>query len=635
MDSPNHFDERCRLQLAALEAAHNAIAIINRKGEFVWANNAYTRLTGYETREILGKNPRILKSGLTDPMVYVELWKTITRGRVWAGEIFNRRKDGSLYLQELTITPVLDENGTVSHFVAVTQDITSRKKNEEELHLFRCLIDRVNDSVFIIDAADGAILDVNGKACSTLGYTREDLLCLKVRDIDLDAPDSHDWKQKSDELRKAGSILFDGRQRKKDGSIHPVEVFLMYTVINQKEYFIAVARDVSEKRRLENQLRQSQKMEAVGRLAGGVAHDFNNLLTAILGLSEISIKGLSDESPIRADLEEIRQITKRAARLTHQLLAFSRQQILEPAMTDVNELIRGLEKMLHRLIEESIEFVFVSGKFPLMAMVDPGQIEQVIVNLAVNARDAMPNGGKLTIRTSKVAIGQEFRLLHPEAIAGDYACISVSDTGTGISEDIKTHIFEPFFTTKPKGKGTGLGLATCYGIIKQSRGYIYVQSEEGKGTVFQIYFPLVSKPAAVTEQPLQSQVDQGSETLLLVEDDPAVRRLSARMLRNHGYTVLEGLNGMESLQIAKDDNERRICLMLTDVVMPVMNGKQLADELSLIRPDIRVVFTSGYTDDFIFRNGILETGVAFLRKPFSTEALIKKVREVLDRPAAA
>jgi signal transduction histidine kinase len=380
---------------------------------------------------------------------------------------------------------------------------------------------------------------------------------------------------------------------------------------------------------LERQLIESQKMEGIGRLAGGVAHDFNNLLTAILGYTDLLESQLGDEN-LKSDLREIRLAGERAAALTGQLLAFSRRQILQPRTLDLNSVVSNIEKMLLRLIGEDI--TMVTHLEPALGSVkaDPGQLEQVIMNLAVNARDAMPEGGTLTLETANAALGPDFVAIHPGALAGAHAVLTVADTGVGMSDEVRSHAFEPFFTTKERGKGTGLGLATAYGIVKQSGGYITVESEPGRGTSFRIYLPVVADTAAPSrlgEHP--TLPPRGSETVLLVEDESGVRRLARKILEARGYTILEAASGDEALEIARS-HTGLIHLVATDVIMPGMSGRVLWDRLRVLSPDSRVLFMSGYTDDAIARHGVLEPGIAFLQKPFTPRGLAEKVRDVLD-----
>jgi two-component system, cell cycle sensor histidine kinase and response regulator CckA len=397
-------------------------------------------------------------------------------------------------------------------------------------------------------------------------------------------------------------------------------------------YVVGTGIDVTEQRLLEEQFRQSQKMEAVGRLAGGVAHDFNNLLTAITGYGDLVLMRLNESDPIRPDVEEMKSAAHRAAALTRQLLAFSRKQTLAPTLLDLNAVVRKIHNLLKRLIGEDIQLT--ERPDPALGTVeaDPGQIEQVIMNLAVNARDAMPTGGKLTLETANVDVDEAFAIQNPDLRAGRYVLLAVSDTGTGMSEEVRSHLFEPFFTTKEQGRGTGLGLATVFGIVKQSGGAIEVLSEVGRGTTFKVYLPRAGKTKPVEVAPAVKAPERGSETILLVEDDDIVRTLSHRILASTGYKVLEARNGGEALAICESYRDP-IHALVTDVVMPVMSGKDLADRLVRLRPAIKVLFLSGYTSGALGDHGVLADGVAFLQKPFSPDALKRRVREVLDERA--
>ena len=386
-----------------------------------------------------------------------------------------------------------------------------------------------------------------------------------------------------------------------------------------------------EKANLEEQLRQSQKMEAIGRLAGGVAHDFNNLLTVIKGYSQLSLLELKEDDPLKENIEEIKRATERAADLTRQLLAFSRRQILEVKVLDLNTILKNLDKMLRRVIGEDIELVTLLAEDLGMVKSDPGQIEQVVMNLAVNARDAMPNGGKLTIETANVELDEEYARAHIAVKPGCYVMLSVSDTGIGMTPEVKERVFEPFFTTKEKSKGTGLGLSTVYGIVKQSEGNIWVYSELGKGTTFKIYLPRVDEPLEeVTGEVVKKELPRGGETILIVEDNEEVRKLAARILKKQGYTVLEGSHGDEALNVCKQ-HKGPIHLMVTDVVMPGMSGRELSERLKPLYPQMKVLYMSGYTDNAITHHGVLEKGVNYIQKPFTVDGLARKVREVLDK----
>jgi two-component system, cell cycle sensor histidine kinase and response regulator CckA len=385
------------------------------------------------------------------------------------------------------------------------------------------------------------------------------------------------------------------------------------------------------RKQIEAQFIEAQKMEVVGHLAGGVAHDFNNILGVIIGYSDLAMQELGSESPAHKHIEEIQHAADRAVGLTRQLLLFSRKQTVLPVVLDLNEVIESMNKILRRLVDENIEFKAVPGKQIGRIKADSGHIGQVLMNLTVNARDAMPNGGKLTIETANVTLDENYVRTHQAVTPGNYVALFVKDTGIGMSDEVKARLFEAFFTTKPKGKGTGLGLTTCQTILKQCGGHIDVKSESGKGTTFEIYFPRVDQPLEVSAKPQKSSsLPRGTETLLFVEDEPSVRNLSCGVLEKQGYNVLRASNGQEGLRVANEHKGERISLVITDVVMPQMSGKVMAEWLKATYPDVKVLFTSGYTDDTMAQHGLLEQGASFLQKPYTAATLTHKVRELLD-----
>jgi len=397
---------------------------------------------------------------------------------------------------------------------------------------------------------------------------------------------------------------------------------------------LGIIRDVTDRVHLEEQVREAQKLETVGRLAGGVAHDFNNLLTVILGFASKAKDELPEDDPAKADLEEVEEACARAATLTRQLLAFARRQVTEPRALDLNAVTLNMDRMLRRVIGEHIELVTLLGEGLWSVWADLGQVEQVLMNLAVNARDAMPAGGKLTIETSNVVIDSDKAAEGADAAEGEYVMLSVGDTGHGIAPEIQKNIFEPFFTTKKSGVGTGLGLATCYGIVKQAGGWIGVTSDPGHGATFTIRLPRSTVAASALPLAAARPAPAGDETILLVEDDAKVRAIAARSLRDRGYQVTEASNGAEALRII-GTRIGDFDLVVTDVVMPQMGGRELAEHLLARRPDVKILYTSGYAEDAIAHGGVLERGVAFLAKPYAPSALARKVREILDEDAVS
>jgi len=497
---------------------------------------------------------------------------------------------------------------------------------------FRRLFESGITGVVITDAA-GNFKEANTAFLGMLGFTQDDVLAGRVDWGSITPPHRlvPDVEERA-QLRATGFLpLSDREYLHQDG--RRIAALVASAALAGSTDCISYVTDVSERNRLENQLRQAQKMEAIGLLAGGVAHDFNNLLSVILSYSKMLTDSLKDGDPMREDLEEISSAGTRAAELTHQLLAFSRQQVLEPRVLDLNAVINGLAKMLRRLVGEDVE-LSVQGSPQLGTVTaDPGQLEQVLMNLVVNSRDAMPNGGKLTIETANVVLDANYAATHPNVEPGQYVMLAVTDTGQGMDAATRERIFEPFFTTKEMGHGTGLGLSTVFGIVRQSGGNILVYSEKGLGTTIKVYLPEAHGACDPAPPPsLESSSYRGSETILLVEDESAVRVLARTILERHGYHVLVAETGGDALLIC-EQHTATIHLLLTDVVMPRMSGRKLAGRLAAVRPDMKVLYMSGYTDDAVVRHGVLESGVAFLQKPITPETLTRKVREVMDSVA--
>ena len=499
---------------------------------------------------------------------------------------------------------------------------------------FRELVENAGDAFYLHDI-EGRIIDANDRACESLGYTREELLELRMRDIEQNFSDQ-DISRIFEKITVGSPVTRDGVHRRKDGTEFPVEVRLGKFQWRGRLLCIALARDVTERTQLEQQLLQAQKMEAVGQLAGGIAHDFNNLLTAITCYSDLGIAKLPPDHRVTSYLQQIQRAAERGSQLTRQLLAFSRRQVIEPRVLNLNDLILNVDGMLRRIISEDIELVTLPAADLELVRVDPGQIEQVLANMVVNARDAMPDGGRLIIETANATLDEAYVRQHLDATAGDHVMVAVRDDGEGMTPEVKTHIFEPFFTTKEVGKGTGLGLSTCYGIVAQSGGHIAVESEPGEGAIFRIYFPKVSESS--TPDPFQSgpgYMPVGSETLLLVEDEPLLREATSRVLREQGYTVWEASNGHQALSVAQEHADQELSLLLTDVVMPLMGGVELAAQLRDARPETRVIYTSGYTDDAVLNGDVIERGSTFMQKPFTPTMLTHTVRSVLDEQLPA
>jgi PAS domain S-box-containing protein len=891
-------EQQLRVQTTALDAAANAILIADHNGLIQSVNPAFTALTGYTAQEVVGQNPRILKSAKQDEAFYRNLWQTISSGQVWSGELINRRKDGSLYVEEMTITPLRDGQGVIARYIAIKQDITKRKRGEEALRASQEIIEGILNAipvrvfwkdknlvylgcnaVFARDAGFADPKDIIGKDDYQMGwrdqaekYRGDDhqviesgsskflieepqttpegniitLLSSKIplrnskgeisgvlgtymditerkraeqelrwktavleaqvnssidgilvvdqdrntslqnqRFVDLfkmpqhladtgadekrlrwitdivNNPEqfaqkvdylyanpnelSHDeielkdgmtldrysspaigkdgkyygriWtfrditerKKAEEALRLLSSAVDQSKEsivitdaqldlpgpkilfvnpgftkmtgytagevigktprilqgprsdkavlRRLRQNLERGEVFEGETINYRKDgtefnlewqiapirnasgditHFVAIQHDITARKKLEARIVQSQKMETVGKLAGGIAHEFNSILTAIIGQSELLLGDLPAGSPLAKNAIEISRAAGRAATLTRQLLAYGRKQILQPETLDLNRVVASMEGMFHHLMgaEVDTQIVATAGLHPVKA--DAGQIEQVIMNMAINARDAMPNGGKLTLETANVSFDEESVGRYPELKAGDYVMLAITDTGAGMSEEVKARLFEPFFSTKAVGQGTGLGLSTCYGIVKQSGGHISVYSEVGRGATFKIYLPQVEPQARIPVERLESkELPRGTETILLVEDDPALRDMASTLLRRLGYTVWAAANGIEALSLKQQRNVGHVDLLFTDVVMPHMSGKELADRVEALFPGTRILFTSAYTESAIVHQGVLNKGVALLQKPFTPSALANKLREVLDQPGAS
>jgi two-component system, cell cycle sensor histidine kinase and response regulator CckA len=547
--------------------------------------------------------------------------------------IRHRKRDGTLIDVEI-IADSIDFGGRPGRLI-LARDVTQRRRLERQLQeseqKYRMLFEANAEAMYVYDLETYRLVAVNEAAIAQYGYSRDELLAMSLFDLRpaAEVPKLEAYLREHPTVSETTGGWI---HRRKNGTLLEAEVVAHTIDFGGRLANLVLARDVTEQRRLEAQLRQAQKMEAVGRLAGGIAHDFNNLLTAILGSAQLALREVDRTHPVREDLEEIRRAGLRAADLTRQLLAYSRRQVVAPRVIDVNEAVRALEAMLRRLIREDIALVLELAPEPLAVRSDPGQLEQVVMNLVVNARDALPEGGRITVRTAAVTLGAEQPGNDPLAPPGPYVQLLVADTGQGLSDEARAHLFEPFFTTKELGKGTGLGLATVYGIVKQNNGFIYVDSASGTGTTVRVYLPRSAGPLPTAERvPAAVTPRRGSETILLVEDETAVRHFARRALEANGYCVLVAADGAEALSIA-EQHAGPIHLLLTDVVMPGIGGPELARRLSAARPTLRVLFSSGYTDDETVRQGVRESGTAFLQKPFAPEDLLQKTAEVLSSP---
>jgi PAS domain S-box-containing protein len=596
----------------AFNASSLGMALTTLDGTFVQVNDRLAEMLDYSVPELT----RLGVRGITHPEDVAEDLESGERMRAGELDSYQRekrylRRDGSVLWAELTVSLVAGYDGTPTHVVAHVQDITAQK----EAHLlFQATFERSVVPKLVCDD-DRRVLSINEAAAELIGIGQDAALGFSIDDLLAEERVAELWPM----FMKAGTMEAEVTLHRPDGGERRIEFVATANVRPGRH--IAVVRDLTRQKELESQLRQAQKMEAVGRLAGGVAHDFNNLLTAIAGYSEFLISGLTGEDRLRRHAEEIRKASARAAALTGQLLAFSRRQVLQPRVLDVNAVVSDMDMMLRRLIGEDVELVALLEPDLAAVRADPTQLEQVIVNLAVNARDAMPNGGSLTIETVNVELDDE-----------GFVELRITDTGIGMSDTERHQLFDPFFTTKEGG--TGLGLATVYGIVEQSGGTIDVDSAPGMGSSFRILFPRVDAPAEdLTAPTADSSPEVGSETVLLVEDETVVRQLVAEILEMSGYTVLQAGDGPSALELLRR-HSGTIELLVTDVVMPGMSGPEVAQAVTSMRPGTQVLYTSGYTDSAIGHHGVLEPDVAFLQKPFSADDLTHKVRRLLDGPVA-
>ena len=548
----------------------------------------------------------------------------------------HKRKDGSEFDAEVYSHDHRFEGRAAR--VVMSLDVTERIEAEDALRRsearYRDLFENASDLIVTGDL-DGRLTAVNETCLRVLGYSREEMAGIQINLNDFIARDKRAGSVAARELKLADAdarTVYESELVARDGRRIQVEIASRMIIEDGVPVGTeAICRDITERKQLEEQLRQGQRLEAIGRLAGGVAHDFNNLLTVISGYTESLLEG--HDRGEEFELGQIAAAAERAAVLTRQLLAFSRRQVLQPRVVLLNNVVEGITPMLSRLIGEDLELVTSLEPGLNRVLADPNQLDQVLLNLAVNARDAMPNGGRLTIQTANVELDEEYVAHHGESTAGPHVMLAVSDTGTGMDPDTVAHMFEPFYTTKEVGSGTGLGLATVYGIVKQSEGSIWVYSEPGKGTTFKIYLPATEAAAALeAPRPSRALSAVGLETILLAEDEEPLRTLTAKLLERHGYVVITATSADEALRIAAE-NSRRIDLLLTDLIMPGLNGSAVAERVSELVPGIKVLFMSGYSDDIVVRNGILAPGAAFLEKPFSSTDLAAKVRATLDTAA--
>ncbi|MGD0820443.1 MAG: PAS domain S-box protein [Desulfomonilia bacterium] len=612
------------------------------KGTLTFINDAGCRLMGYDRDELIGMTYRNYSSPETARHMYEVYHRIFESGNpefMMDYEII--RKDGSVRTHQANAALLRDHAGEPKGFRILVRDVTERKKAEDALRLseerYRTILDTMEEGYYEVDLK-GSFTFVNDAGCRLLGYERDELVGMNYRNYHSPETARHMYEVYHPMFETGKTeFLMDYEVIRKDGSVrtHQANSTILRDHAGRPKGFRVLARDITERKRaedekakLEAQLLQAQKMESVGRLAGGVAHDFNNMLSVILGYTELIKLRLEPDNPLLHDLMEIERAAGRSKDITAQLLAFSRKQIISPRPMNLNDLISSTQKTLARLIGEDIDLRFYPGEGLWSIRFDLSQMEQILVNLAVNARDAMPHGGKLTVETANILMNEDYCRVHLGSTPGPYVLLAVSDNGSGMDKETLQNVFEPFFTTKEIGKGTGLGLATVYGIVQQNNGFINVYSEQGQGTTFKIYLPRSMDGVEVSEEILEQPVALGSGKILLVEDDDLMRKMTTDMLKTIGYSVLAVGSPLEALSIC-EEKDARFDLVITDVVMPGMSGRELRDKLGIIRPDIKVLFMSGYTSNVIVHHGVLEEGVHFIQKPFSLNDFARKIQEAM------
>jgi two-component system cell cycle sensor histidine kinase/response regulator CckA len=636
--------QAAELWSATLNAISHGVCLLDAGGRVKQANRAMEALTGMPAQAIVGSLYNQVFPQVEPPPEGWPLERARKSGRRETAQL----QVGERYL-EIAVDPIAAPNGEFAGAVQTIIDITGQKRSEDERERLvsqlagerarmEAVLRQMPSGVIIVEAPDGRLVMCNEQAARILGApARIEEAVETLSDFKLLRPDSQQYPRSDLPWIRAltsGEVVVSEEVELVRGDGSRATLLVNSGPIRGRNGFIVAAvvtfQDVTERKELEKELRQSQKMDAVGRLAGGVAHDFNNLLTIISGYGQMIMDSLPPDDPVRKDLEAILEASSRATALTRQLLTFSRRQVVEPHIMDLNRQVSRMNRMLRRVIGEDIELKTSLKAASSRIKADPGQIEQVILNLALNSRDAMPHGGRLTIRTEDVALDRE-QVAGCRALApGSYVMLSMTDTGTGMTQEALNHAFEPFFTTKAKGKGTGLGLSMVYGIVKQAGGDVTIESEPDKGTTVRLYFPVAGRPARVKKEREETgEMRGGTETILVVEDEPDVRHLASEMLKQQGYTVIEAGSGPEAVRLWRD-NRDRIDLVLSDVVMPHMSGPEMTAELVKSKPGLKVIYMSGYTGETIARHGVLAQGVRFLQKPFTLRTLARKVRAVLD-----
>ena len=636
MDHDRATNESSELFRVVAETASDAIISIDQDSVIRFANPAAERIFGYPISEILGQQMTLLM-----PDCFRHLHKASVRAYVntgkkhipWTGlQLTGLHKNGAEIPLEISFGEHVRDGKHI--FTGILRDVSERSRIERDLRhsqeKYAKMIHSSPDAITLRSLPDRRYIEISEGFTRLTGYAAEEVIGKTPSEVGIWSDDSPHTEILENIQREGEVREVEFGFRTKSGEHRYATVSAVRLTLGTNDYMLSTSRDITERRALERQLLQSQKMEAIGRLAGGVAHDFNNLLGVILGQTELLQTEFENNPSVHRRADAIEQAGRRAAELTKQLLAFSRQQFIEPRVVDANAIVRDIEKLLKKLLGEDVELTVHLRPDAGNIKIDPSQLEQILMNLTVNARDAMPGGGKLILETACVELDETYARQHLGAKAGDFLMLVVSDTGTGMDSQTMARIFEPFFTTKVEGRGTGLGLSTVYGVVKQNNGYIMTYSELGHGTTFRIYFPRVREtPELQDKKPHLGEVAKGSETILIVEDEEALRELARELLEANGYRVIEAERGETALRLV-EGSQTPIDLLLTDVVMPGMGGKQLAKRLLELRPGLRVLYMSGYTDDVINNREVWPENTLLLPKPFTKAVLLRKIREALN-----
>lgn len=615
------------LMAAAMNATSDSIVITDERGIIKWVNSAFTKNTGYAFSEAVGRNPRMLKSGKQSKDYYAEMWRTISSGQPWHGEFINKKKSGELFTEDVTVTPVRDDSGAIKNYVAIKFDVTERKRAQEELSLFRQLVDASEDSFEVVDPDTGCFLDISQGRLRKLGYSREEILRLHVWDID---PSIHpeNWVGIVENLSLGGELLGEGQHRCKDGATFPIE-YRVKLVRLERAYIITVTRDITKRKQLEEQVLRAQRLDCIGMLAVGISHDLNNILAPI-SMASALLKNQVSKSGDMTLLETVDKSVERGAGLVREIMAFARGIGGERSLVQVRHLLGDIKAMVTETFPKAIvlEASVPNDLWPVAT--NATQIHQVLLNLCVNARDAMPHGGVLRLRAENVVLDSDAASSMEGARPGRWLVLHVEDSGTGIEPQVLEQIWDPFFTTKTAAKGSGLGLSTTRGIVAAHQGFITVKTEVGRGTTFRVYLPVSEGEVAEGQGTGVRRESRGNgELILIVDDEESIREVASKILKRCNYQAITAANGREALA-AFDAHKGKIALIITDSEMPIQRGAELARNIRSIAPKTRILAMSGHSTSSPFAvewsDGLAS---ATLRKPFTSEELMAKVGQIL------